>query len=72
MRGLAFPPNTDVDRETSHEYGTPISNVDDIPIDPALGGTVIDPALMMEDTVTNGVQVCDLKRSISRDATCSI
>lgn len=72
MRGLAFPPNADVDRETSHEYGTPMSNVDDIPIDPALGGTVIDPALMMEGSVANGVQVRRLKRFISRDATCSI
>lgn len=62
MRGLAFPHNADADRENSHEYGTPISNVDDIiPIDPALAGTVIDPVLMMEDTKTNVVQVCHLK-----------
>jgi len=61
MRGLAFPHNADADRENSHEYGTPISNVDDIHIDPALAGTVIDPALMMEDTKTNGVEVCYLK-----------
>ncbi|KAF8969241.1 hypothetical protein BDZ97DRAFT_272862 [Flammula alnicola] len=57
MRGLAFPPNATVDREASYEYGTPISNVDDIPIDPALGGAAIDPALMMEDGGSNVVRV---------------
>ncbi|KAF9525653.1 hypothetical protein CPB83DRAFT_837983 [Crepidotus variabilis] len=53
MRGLAFPPNQDADRETSYEYGTPFSNVEDIPIDPALGGTPIDPALMMDEPVVD-------------------
>lgn len=52
MRGLAFPPNAVVDRETSYEYGTPVSNVDDIPIDPALGEAAIDPALMANDQST--------------------
>ncbi|KAF9266517.1 hypothetical protein L218DRAFT_996694 [Marasmius fiardii PR-910] len=37
MRGLAFPSNSISDRESSHEYGTPGSNID-IPLDPALGG----------------------------------
>lgn len=41
MRGLAFPSNTASDRETSYEYGTPARNLDDIPIDPALGGPEI-------------------------------
>ncbi|RDB25851.1 Histone acetyltransferase KAT7 [Hypsizygus marmoreus] len=49
MRGLAFPSNADFDRETSYEYGTPVTQVDDIPIDPALSGPVIDPALMEEE-----------------------
>ncbi|KAF8907316.1 hypothetical protein CPB84DRAFT_1674945 [Gymnopilus junonius] len=57
MRGLAFPASSPVDRETSYEYGTPISNVDDIPIDPALGGAPIDPALMMQGDGTNVVPV---------------
>ncbi|KAF5382131.1 hypothetical protein D9615_004309 [Tricholomella constricta] len=48
MRGLAFPVNAAFDRETSYEYGTPVTNPDDIPIDPALAGPVIDPALMGE------------------------
>ncbi|TFK40263.1 hypothetical protein BDQ12DRAFT_711658 [Crucibulum laeve] len=57
MRGRAFPPDTTWEREPSHEYGTPISNVDDIPIDPALGGAPIDPALMAEDSGMNVVQI---------------
>lgn len=47
MRGLAFPSEPPSHREPSYEYGTPMSNVDDIPIDPALRGA-IDPALMVE------------------------
>ncbi|KAJ6466597.1 hypothetical protein C8R47DRAFT_990795 [Mycena vitilis] len=46
MRGLAIPANAEFDREQSNEYGTPSSANDDIPIDPALGGTPIDPALL--------------------------
>lgn len=56
MRGLAFPSSTPADREASYEYGTPISsNVDDIPIDPALEPP-IDPALMMDATEANEIQ----------------
>lgn len=49
MRGLAIP--SESDREQSNEYGTPFSPNDDtnIPIDPALGGTPIDPALFEND-----------------------
>jgi hypothetical protein len=72
MRGLAFPPNADIDRETSHEYGTPISNVDDIPIDPALEGTFIDPILISEGGGINGVKVGVLETLFQRDASCSI
>ena len=58
MRGLAFPPNAAADREPSYdEFGTPISNVDEIPIDPALSETPIDPALMTEDAITGLVTV---------------
>ncbi|KAI6094569.1 hypothetical protein EDD16DRAFT_1784082 [Pisolithus croceorrhizus] len=45
MRGLPFPTNAFFDRETTSEVGTPVSHVDDIPIDPALAGTAfIDTA----------------------------
>ncbi|KAF9000600.1 hypothetical protein BDQ17DRAFT_1245247 [Cyathus striatus] len=44
MRGLAFPSNATFNRETSYEYGTPTSNIDDIPIDPALATVETDPA----------------------------
>ncbi|KAG8213081.1 hypothetical protein J3R82DRAFT_11475 [Butyriboletus roseoflavus] len=46
MRGLPFPSNALFDREAASERGTPFSNVDDIPIDPALAGpSAIDPAI---------------------------
>jgi hypothetical protein len=45
MRGLPFPQDAAFERETSYEYGTPTSNLDDIPIDPALADPLIDPAL---------------------------
>lgn len=45
MRGLPFPQGAAFERETSYEYGTPASNLDDIPIDPALADPPIDPAL---------------------------
>ena len=59
MRGLAFPTNTVIDREASYEYGTPISNVDEIPI---------DPALMIENSSTNFVQASYSFMSVMRDA----
>lgn len=68
MRGLAFPTNATVDREASYEYGTPISNVDEIPIDPALSGAPIDPALMMEGSNTSVVQVSYTFMAVKRDA----
>ena len=46
MRGLPFPSNALFDREAASERGTPFSNADDIPIDPALAGpSAIDPAI---------------------------
>lgn len=51
MRGLAFPSNAVFDREVSYDrdYGTPRSNnADTIPIDPALSGNAIDPAIAGE------------------------
>lgn len=67
MRGLAFPPNAVSDRETSYEYGTPVSNADDIPIDPALGGIPIDPAIMGQDSGSSYHQV-SRRRQVSEDA----
>ena len=64
MRGLSFPEAAVFDREESYEHGTPFSstNTDDIPIDPALSGIPLDPALLDQ---TNGfheeeVGVCAL------------
>lgn len=71
MRGLAFPPNAPGDREASYEYGTPISNVDDIPIDPALGGAPIDPALIMEPHPINVVFPNAPQVGVQRDASWS-
>lgn len=47
MTGLAFPSDANFNREASYEDGTPFSNDDDIPIDPALTGQ-LDPALIAE------------------------
>lgn len=50
MGGLAFPSEA-VYREVSYDRdnGTPHRNDDDaIPIDPALSGSAIDPAIMRE------------------------
>jgi hypothetical protein len=59
MRGLPFPTNAIFDREPSYaDYGTPFTNVEDnIPIDPALGGPAIDPAIMNEAEVEANAQV---------------
>ena len=64
MRGLACPEAAEFEREESYENGTPFSssNADDIPIDPALSGIPLDPALLDQ---TNGfheeqVGVCAL------------
>ncbi|KAF9223489.1 hypothetical protein BS17DRAFT_767339 [Gyrodon lividus] len=46
MRGLPFPTNAIFELETTSEHGTPFSNVEDIPIDPALAcDPAIDPAI---------------------------
>lgn len=71
MRGLAFPSNAVFDREDSYDrdYVTPhSSNVDVIPIDPALSGPAIDPAITGEGSGTTKVQVGVSVHSESFDA----
>ncbi|KZT29906.1 hypothetical protein NEOLEDRAFT_1174884 [Neolentinus lepideus HHB14362 ss-1] len=51
MPGLPFPSNPVFARENSefdHGASTPLSNVDDVPIDPALSEPPIDPAILVE------------------------
>jgi hypothetical protein len=58
MRGLAFPSNAVYNREASYDYGTQQSNnADAIPIDPALSGSAIDPAITGEKSGLNEVPV---------------
>ena len=61
MRGLAFPTNAVYDREVSYDrdYGTPPATHTPhvIPIDPALSGSMIDPALMGNRNSTADEQV---------------
>lgn len=51
MPGLPFPSDPVYARENSFDpgAGTPLSNVDDVPIDPALNETPIDPAILAEE-----------------------
>lgn len=61
MRGLAFPSNAVYNRDVSYdrEHDTPQGdNNDAIPIDPALSGNAIDPAIMKVENRTVEVQVC--------------
>jgi hypothetical protein len=78
MTGLAFPTDAKIVREASDEDGTPTSNADDIPIDPALTGA-LDPALMAESNPPMKLeQVCTLYfapsrgRRLERVASCRI
>lgn len=63
MRGLAFPTNALYDREVSYDrdYATPPTThtPDVIPIDPALSGNMIDPALM-------GDRICAAEEQVSQ------
>ncbi|SRR6266702_1757431 len=71
MRGLPFPQDPAFERETSYEYGTPASNLDDIPIDPALADPPIDPALQAFPVKLDSdqVRVC-LNSHTRRDLCC--
>lgn len=64
MRGLPFPSNALFNRELASEPGSPFSNVDDIPIDPALAGaSAIDPAIAGDiNTHSEGSQQVSLLR----------
>lgn len=44
MQGLSYTKAVVLDGETPNECGTPVSNFDDIPIDPALGGPARVPS----------------------------
>lgn len=57
MRGLTFPNAAIYERAESEDHGTPFSQVDDIPIDPALAGLPLDPALLEEDVKMHFSQV---------------
>ncbi|KAJ3525042.1 hypothetical protein NM688_g8463 [Phlebia brevispora] len=57
MRGLNFPNVALYERAESEDQGTPFSHGDDIPIDPALAGLPLDPALLEEDAKMRGLQV---------------
>ena len=57
MRGLNFPNVALYERAESEDQGTPFSPGDDIPIDPALTGLPLDPALLEEDAKMRGFQV---------------
>ena len=76
MRGLAFPLNAVYARDASYdrEHGTPQSNnVDAIPIDPALSGTAIDPAITGEESGINEISVSTSTNCTwfdARDASC--
>jgi hypothetical protein len=68
MRGLPFPQDAAFERETSYEYGTPASNFDEIPIDPALADPPIDPALQLYPIKLDPDQV-RVRLPTARDAT---
>ena len=69
MRGLPFPQDAAFERETSYEYGTPASNLDDIPIDPALADPSIDPSLQAFPVKLDSDQVRVSLSFSLRDAT---
>ena len=78
MTGLAFPTDAKIVREASEEDGTPTSNVDDIPIDPALTGA-LDPMLMAEsdppmklEQVSLPCSILSARRRLERVASCRI
>jgi hypothetical protein len=60
MRGLAFPSNAVYNREASYDGAPQHNNLDTIPIDPALSGSVIDPAIAEEESRINDEPVSTL------------
>lgn len=62
MRGLTFPNAALYEPADSEDQGTPFSYGDDIPIDPALTGLPLDPALLEEDAKMRRLQVSILVR----------
>ncbi|KAM5538485.1 hypothetical protein V8D89_007818 [Ganoderma adspersum] len=56
MVGLPFPNSGASNREQSWDNGTPFSSSGDIPIDPALNETPVDPALLAEEGMSRRIQ----------------
>ncbi|PIL35760.1 transcription factor [Ganoderma sinense ZZ0214-1] len=56
MVGLPFPNSGANNREQSWDNGTPFSSSGDIPIDPALSETPVDPALLAEEGVSRSIE----------------
>ncbi|KAI1797303.1 hypothetical protein LXA43DRAFT_1089180 [Ganoderma leucocontextum] len=56
MVGLPFPNSGTSNREQSWDNGTPFSSSGDIPIDPALSETPVDPALLAEEGITRSTE----------------
>lgn len=57
MVGLPFPDSGASNREQSWDTGTPFSSSGDIPIDPALSETPVDPALLAEEGMLRSIEV---------------
>ena len=57
MVGLPFPNSGASNREQSWDNGTPFSSSGDIPIDPALSETPVDPALLAEEGMSRRTEV---------------
>lgn len=57
MSGLAFPAGPAFHRPEPYNQGSPYTSGDDIPIDPALSGPQVDPALLGEGESLATVEV---------------
>ena len=68
MTGLAFPTGSAFDHEPTHRYDSPVALHTNIPIDPALSGQVLDPAIAGERLNVDSLQVCICKYPDLRDA----
>lgn len=61
MAHLSFPEPPNFIREQSYrDHGTPFSSAEDIPIDPALNATALDPVLLAESGRPTELEVCNM------------